>query len=416
MRIALVYHRFHPNPGGVETYVRKLAEQYAASGHRAAVFTSEPYYSSDLRSGKTPHDQNFLNTRENRQATGDPEILRTQKDGIRVPGGSAKTAGYEVHYIRTKTFLGYPLPLKKDLALLEKFNPDIIHVNSPHPYSTSFAFHSRKLKKPVITTYHGHANPANRFKKAASVMEHHLYRLLFKLLIVTSDYYKNEVSAFYPPAKISTVPLGIDPAFGNCALTRREARDALDIGHNRKIVLFVGAMDAAHYYKGLNYLLECAARTPDIEYLVVGSGAEKPYFEKNGAAMSNVTFCGFVEDDKLPLFYRAADCLALPSTSNSEGFGLVLLEAMASGTPVITTGATGSAGLIRSSGAGLIVKAKDTHSLKEGIIKILGDGVLRSELVANGLALAKPLTWANTARKTLQIYDKLIRENRHRKN
>ena len=392
MKIALVYHRFHPNTGGVETYMRKLAEQYAAEGHKTAVFTSEPYYKESTRGEKSLRAQR----------------PKTQVPWPATPADGANT-GYKVFYIKPRKFLGYPVPSKKALTLLKAFNPDIIHVNSPHPYSTAFAMQarktSRKTRVPVIATYHGHANPTSRLKRAAARLERRLYGLLFKHMIVTSDFYKNQAAAFYPAKKITSIPLGIDPVFLACTVTPREARDLLDISHRRKIVLFVGAMDASHYYKGIPELLACAAKTPAVEYMLVGGGADRAKYENLSAGLSNVTFCGPADAENLPLYYKAADCLVLPSTSNSEGFGLVLLEAMASGTPIITTDVVGSAELIRSKNAGLIIAPKNPESLEKGIIRLLGEHDLHRTLVANGLVLAKNLTWTATARQTLKVYE-----------
>jgi glycosyltransferase involved in cell wall biosynthesis len=121
-----------------------------------------------------------------------------------------------------------------------------------------------------------------------------------------------------------------------------------------------------------------------------------------------VIFPGYVMQQELPLWYNAAQLFVYPS--RFEGFGLPVLEAMACGTPVITTNV---ASLPEVAGdAALFVSPDDEAQLVEAMRCALGDESLRQEMVAKGLARSAEFTWARTARDTLQTYDRALGKDR----
>jgi glycosyltransferase involved in cell wall biosynthesis len=372
MKIALIYPRFFPNPGGIETYTRHLAEEMTLLGHEVAVFNSEPLYHN------ISPNQYEIEGKE-----------------------------YKVYFLHTRKFFGYEIPDKNSFTAIARFNPDIIHISSPHPYSTLTAFSLRKLHRPIIATYHGHANPKSAIKKIGTFFDRVFYRFICRSIIVTSDHYKKEAGKFFPVKKIHVIPLGVEAAYFKDHLTKKDAREQLSLPQKDKTVLFVGGMDKAHYYKGIPVLLKCASMTPDINYLLIGSGDEKPAYMHlaESLKLKNIKFLDTVSTTELHVHYHAADLLVLPSVSNSEGFGMVLTEAMACGTPVITTDKTGSASLIKKSRAGLVVKSNDAKSLKEGIISVLSNQKLRQSLIKNGFNLASKMDWRKTAQETIKIYE-----------
>ncbi len=359
MRIAFVFPTSHPVIGGIETYMKKLAEEYSAAGNDVAVFTSAD-----------------------------------------------------------KNFFGYPLPSKRVVQKIIDWRPDIIHLNLPHPYCTAVSWFIRRYHIPLVATYHGHANPKSFLKKIIAGLDCRLYRFFYQQIIVTTETYKKKVAVFFPRKRICVIPPGVDEIFMQQTETKSSARQKLAIPDNQnlrilqhqKTVLFVGAMDDSHLYKGIPVLLECAKLTPDIQYILIGGGSKKSAYHKMAGILrlQNTTFINPLSPKDLHLYYTAADILVLPSVSSSEGFGLVLIEAMACGTPVITTDKAGSSNVIEKAKAGLIVKAGSSDSLKQGIEKILSDQTLAHTLSRNGRALAKTLTWRRAAAATLQVYEQLI--------
>jgi len=126
------------------------------------------------------------------------------------------------------------------------------------------------------------------------------------------------------------IPLGVDETFRGASVDRGEARRAIRVDGDVKVLLFVGRLDRPHYYKGLDLLLEAMKfLDSDTILLVVGDGELKPHYQELARACGvdgRVRFAGFVPDEELAAYYAASDLLVLPSTSESEGFGLVLLH------------------------------------------------------------------------------------------
>ena len=116
-----------------------------------------------------------------------------------------------------------------------------------------------------------------------------------------------------------------------------------------------------------------------------------------------VRFLGYVPDEDMPALYGGATMLAFPSLY--EGFGLPVLEAMACGTPVIT--ATGSAPAEIADGAALLIDPRDVEALAGAMRRLLSDEPLRADLRTRGLGLAGRFSWAETARRTLSVYESL---------
>jgi alpha-1,3-rhamnosyl/mannosyltransferase len=114
-----------------------------------------------------------------------------------------------------------------------------------------------------------------------------------------------------------------------------------------------------------------------------------------------VELAGHVEREELAALYRGAECLVFPS--RYEGFGLPVLEAMASGTPVVAA-ATGAVSEI-AGGAAVLVEPADPAALAEGIERALAD---RERLVEAGLERASGFSWTETARRTLAVYRELL--------
>jgi len=114
-----------------------------------------------------------------------------------------------------------------------------------------------------------------------------------------------------------------------------------------------------------------------------------------------VVFPGFVADEHLPALYNLADLFVFPSLY--EGFGLPPLEAMASGTPVITSDASSLPEVVGE--AGLMVEATDVEALAEAMKRVLEDNVLRERMIARGLEQARKFTWQRAAAKLLSLYE-----------
>jgi glycosyltransferase involved in cell wall biosynthesis len=149
---------------------------------------------------------------------------------------------------------------------------------------------------------------------------------------------------------------------------------------NSSVILFVGGLDRAHYFKGVDVLLRAIAnikyQISNIKCLIVGDGDLRQSYEQLADKLgigNNVIFAGRVQVSELPAFYRASDLVVLPSIDKTEAFGLVLLEAQASGRPVIASNLPGVRTLVEEGLTGYLVEPGNVEDLAKKISKLLGD-------------------------------------------
>lgn len=193
-----------------------------------------------------------------------------------------------------------------------------------------------------------------------------------------------------------------------------ELRERHQISHKTPVLLFVGGLDAAHAFKGLPVLLETLAlvRPYDWHLLVVGEGDLKETYQaqvKDRALESRVTFVGSVSHDDLPRYYRLADFHLFPSTKRAEAFGLVALEAAASGIPTIASDLPGVRTVVEDGATGLLVEPGDVDELKKAILVFLEQVDLRERL---GLSARKnaeqKYAWAPLIDRLEATYDSVL--------
>lgn len=180
-----------------------------------------------------------------------------------------------------------------------------------------------------------------------------------------------------------------------------------------KTILFVGGLDKAHYFKGLkNLLIAIKILKKELSFPiklnVVGKGDLKPYYEnltRKLRILDEVNFFDNVENKDLPKYYNDCDVFVLPSINRGEAFGLVLLEAMASGKPVVASGLPGVRGVFKSGEQGLVVKPDDINDLVEKIKKILLDKNMAKKMGEAGRELVeKKYTWEEVGKRLDLIY------------
>lgn len=228
-------------------------------------------------------------------------------------------------------------------------------------------------------------------------------------------------------AKLEIIPCGVDPNVFR-PMRQMDAREALGRDQCERIVLFVGRIEQI---KGIDVLLRALGllffRHPefrnDLCLLVVGGaldpGDDSPETEKvtelrrlvhQHRMEANVSFVGSLDQQRLALFYAAADVCAVPSLT--ESFGLVALEAMACGTPVVGTRVGGLQTLIEHGESGLLVPAGDYQALAESIAQVLSDPRLRMHLAHGARDRAEHYTWRNVGDKVEALYAKILADTK----
>jgi len=225
------------------------------------------------------------------------------------------------------------------------------------------------------------------------------------------------------PAKLPIIPCGVDLNVFR-PMRQMDAREALGRDQCERIVLFVGRIEQI---KGIDVLLRALGllffRHPELRndlcLLVVGGALDpnddSPETEKieelqrlvhQHRMEANVSFVGSMDQQRLALFYAAADVCAVPSLT--ESFGLVALEAMACGTPVVGTRVGGLQTLIEHGESGLLVPAGDYQALAESMAKVLTDHRLRMHLAHGARDRAEHFSWRRVGDSVEALYTKIL--------
>jgi len=185
------------------------------------------------------------------------------------------------------------------------------------------------------------------------------------------------------------------------------------------VVLFVGVLDQAHGFKGVPLLLRALARIDrqDMALVVVGEGDMRPVYAglaRELGLVDRVHFAGFVPDDRLPGYYRLADVTVLPSTTMGEAFGLVLVESLASGTPVIASDLPGVRTVVAPDEDGVLVPPGDIDHLAQQLAQMAA--MPEERRCAMGLAgrrkVAARYAWTSIGADLTALYEAVLAEHR----
>ena len=194
-----------------------------------------------------------------------------------------------------------------------------------------------------------------------------------RILVSSQDYADTSALAGVKGAldRAEVHPFGID-------LERFQPGDVPEIkerfvdGPDTPLMLFVGGLDAAHHFKGVEVALAALRKLTDLPWklVIIGDGDLRKGYEKAAESYglgARIHFAGNVSDEELPKYYRAADIHLFPSTRRAEAFGLVALEAAASGTPSIASALPGVRTVVQDGTTGLLVEPDDVQSLRKAI-------------------------------------------------
>lgn len=231
-------------------------------------------------------------------------------------------------------------------------------------------------------------------------------------VLADSQATKDDLMEFYrtPADKISVLYSAVDSRFG--PVTDESALQEVLDRHGLKdlaYVLSVGTVQPRKNYSGaIRALSRLRDEGIDLHYAVAGGSGwleDEMYRSIRDTAMDDrVHILGFVPDEDLPALYSGAR--ALLAVSLYEGFGLPVLEAMACGTPVITSNLSSLPEV--AGDAGVLVDPLDTEAISDAIRRLLTDGALRKQLVAAGFEHVKRFSWARAASQLKSIYDELL--------
>ena len=282
---------------------------------------------------------------------------------------------------------------------IKKINPEIIHVQGL--YMSIPAFLAKKiLDIPYIVSGQGSDIYGHwPFKKIISGIGLNNS----KLSIALTEDMKNEMKKNCNK-RIEIVPNGIDS--DNFNLNRYRTRESLGLDDKDKIVIFVGRLEPV---KGLKYLIEAISLLKsnkiNLKLLIVGDGSECKKLKllvKTLQLEEMVIFVGKISNEKVPEYLSASDVFVLPSLS--EGFPVVLLEAMASGLPIITTKIRGLPEIVQDGNNGFLVNPKSSVELADKIKLLIEDDKIRKKISTINKEKSNIYVWENIVQKLEDLY------------
>ena len=295
---------------------------------------------------------------------------------------------------------------------------DLIHAHTPNPTIADLACLKNWGKKPFILTYHNDITKNGYMGKILSYMYNNtLGTFLLKnsdlIITTTKSYAEKSVNLKRFKHKIKVIPNGIDLNRFNKNEDKEKIKMYYNIPVQYRVILFVGVIEE---YKGVEYLTKAFKKVLNHEkkcyLIIVGAGTLSKKLKEMTVKLKisdNVIFAGYVKDSALPYHYSASDIFVLPSISEKEGFGIVQLEAMACGKPVICTNLPGVNEVDKNEVASIHVPPKDTGALANAIIGLLEDEDLARKKGANGRKLVEEkYTWDKVAKMTEKVYEEVI--------
>lgn len=369
MKIGIVSELYYPLLGGVSEHIRAVSGELKELGHEVVVI-----------SGRMKGEQRNPG----------PRVIRLGRSiPIRYNNSMARLT------------LGWRLSTRLREVLAEE-NFDIVHLHSPlQPTLTLLAM--REARCPVVATFHSYY-PRDLLTE---VFQAPLRRLLEPVVLrmPVSQAAMAPVERLFP-GEYRIVPNGVDfSLFAGKAAAGQHPLPGLEPGKLR--ILFVGAMVKR---KGLPHAIEAfrtiAAKRQDVELLVVGDGPGRRAILRNLDAelRSRVHFVGAVSNrNTLAEYYASADIFCAPSLGR-ESFGMVLLEAMAAGLPVVGYDIEGYRDVVSHGRDGLLVERGNTAALAQALDYFLDNPDERRRYGERGRHLAESLSWREIARRVEEAY------------
>lgn len=299
-------------------------------------------------------------------------------------------------------------PLVDEVLRREKF--DILHFHEPMVPTISWFLLAYSQSINIITCHRAQKFSEEeaslyRFFKPVSLL---LARRIHGRIAVSQTAKKFALKLF--PGQYSIIPNGID-------ISRfRPTGEKLKKFNDGKInILFVGRLELR---KGLVYLLRAFSLLNDnrLRLIVVGDGPMREECEKfaQKKKLENVSFEGEISEEKLPLYYRSTDIFCSPAP-HGESFGIVLLEAMASGRPVVAFANAGYRELLKNyPSQRLLAKPKDVEELAKAIKTLVQDKDLRLELGHWGREKAKSYSWNKVSQEIIRFYRETLARHKRK--
>jgi phosphatidyl-myo-inositol alpha-mannosyltransferase len=373
MKLALVSPYDFAYPGGVTEHVSHLAEQFLARGHEVHIVAP---------------------------SSGD------ETEPIASVAAPVHRIGRVVSVPANGSVARITLSLRSYLQakrLLQEEQFDLIHLHEPLMPALPLTVlrHSTSIN---IGTFHAYRNTPLTYFYGKPILRPFFRKLHGHIAVSTAA---RDFVGEYFHANYRVIPNGIDFA-------RFNTRLAVLAGFSdaRPTVLFVGRLEKR---KGLRYLLRAwpmvLERVPDARLVVVGRGRPlegyKRFAARQGWSPSDVVFAGYVSPEDLPRYYQSADVFCAPNTGQ-ESFGIVLLEAMAAGAPIVASDIPGYHDVVTNGVEGLLVERQNPGALGDALVRLLGSPEVRASMRRAGQAKAERFDWPRVAAEVFSYYQEVL--------
>ncbi len=343
LRILHIYKDYFPVLGGIENHVKVLAEAQAARGHDVTTLVANP---------------------------GRRTVVETA-NGVRL-----------VKAGRWGTLASTPISPAL-FCWVARLEADVAHLHFPHPPGEVAHLLFGRTKRTVIT-YHSDIVRQRTLRTVYHPVLRYVLKRADRLIATSATYIGSSRYLRHLRDKCVIIPIGAD----------LERFDRVDPAHVESLrrrffpqpdrqptLVFVGRL---RYYKGLDDLLRALPEIPQAHLLVVGDGPMRAPWEQLAHELNlagRVTFTGEVDDADLPACYKLGDLFVLPANARAEAFGTVIVEAMASGLPVVSTEVGSGTSWVNLAGTtGSIVPPRDPKALTEAVNALLSDPARRAEM------------------------------------
>ncbi|MBF2080454.1 MAG: glycosyltransferase family 1 protein [Synechococcales cyanobacterium T60_A2020_003] len=349
-------------------------------------------------------------TVEHLQRMGD-QVLVVSPDG-----GLTEYKGAKIYGVP-----GFPLPLYPELKLalprpsigqaLEAFQPDLVHVVNPAVLGLAGLYYSKSLNVPLIASYHTHL-PKYLEHYGLGMLEGVMWELLkaahnqAQLNLCTSTAMQDELTS-HGIERVDVWQRGVDTELFQPHLSSAEMRSHLSQGHpERPLLLYVGRLSAEKEIDRIKPILEAI---PGARLALVGDGPYRQELEKHFAG-TPTHFVGYLTGVDLATAFASADAFIFPS--RTETLGLVLLEAMAAGCPVVAANSGGIPDIVTDGVNGYLFDPKDDQGAIAAAQRLLAQSSERETLRQNARLEAEKWGWAAATQQLRDFYTTILEMNR----
>lgn len=372
MKVALVCPYDWSKPGGVKAHIESLATQLNAR-HEVRVFAPMSERSESAGRG--------------------PQVIGL---GHPVP----------VPFNRSVAPVSLsPLAVRQTLAALRRFQPHVVHVHEPFVPVVSVAA-AAWGPRPVVATFHSWSDRDRAYRTIRRPARRVAGRLDARIAVSPAAQQYAGGALGIPLGSFRVVPNGVNAD----AFTAAEPLKYL-VDPTRPLILFVGRLEPR---KGLDVLvrafLRLRAARPDVRLCVVGEGPERERCQRMipPSIRPDVLFVGAVSQEELPRYHASADIFASPATGG-ESFGIVLLEAMAAGLPVVASDIPGYRTVLKEGRQGRLVPPSDAFALADALATFLANEKLCRAMAQQGRQTAAEYDWPVVAARIETIYHQVVR-------